>query len=110
MDSYREENPLLLVELPALLDGWVLDCEGKKARGSPFVIELFLPFKLLHSTTCDPHQWQLEDEFGNLAPIIEKYPLVVRSYNRVYRGGTRVWEAWEKNWAICRSGKCCMHS
>lgn len=109
VDGYVEEDTHLLAEIPALLDRWILDCEGKKARGSPFAIELFLPFELLHSTTCDPHKWQLKDEFGNLTPIMQKYPLVVRSYNRVYEGGTRVWNAWEENWGICRSGKCCMY-
>jgi hypothetical protein len=98
-----------LEEISSILDNLISQCEE---YANTFTIELFLPFMLL---TCDKsetdvHTWKLDVGFGNTIALIHKYPLVLRSYDRVYEISKlkpavrrRLRLAWESNWTICKN-------
>jgi vWA-MoxR associated protein C-terminal domain/Effector-associated domain 1 len=62
-------------------------------------IELFLPIRYL----CEPiDRWEIKDDFDNPVSLGSKYPLVVRSYDRVIKPQLRndfakAW-SWRKEW------------
>ena len=98
-----------LEEIPSILDELISQCEE---YANAFTIELFLPFKLLNCDTSetDVHTWKLDVGFGNTILVSHKYPLVLRSYDRIYeinklKPGVRrrLRQAWESNWAICKN-------
>jgi vWA-MoxR associated protein C-terminal domain len=102
--GYSKEE-VTLEEMPFLLDELILESER---YADMFTIELFLPLTLLNCDKTDVHTWKLYDQYDSYA-ISHKYPLVLRSYDRIYRMNKkrpeiklRERKAWENNWAICK--------
>ncbi len=56
-------------------------------------VELFLPHRYLNERV---DQWEIEDSFGNLVPLIAEHRLVVRSQDRVEKPDLR--NAFSKSW------------
>src|SRR3989442_9436574 len=98
-----------LVEIPSILDELISQYEE---YAHAFTIELFLPFILLNCDTSesDVHSWKLDAGFGNSIAMSQKYPLVLRSYDRVYeinklKPGVRrgIRKAWGRNWTFYKN-------
>ena len=105
VNSYVKEEATL-EEIPSLFDELISQCQE---HTDTFTIELFLPFALLNGDKDDVHTWRLDLGFDTIA-VSHKYPLVVRSYDRVYGVNKikpevrrRLRQAWEDNWAICKN-------
>lgn len=82
-----------------LLRDWIMQCEEYTPY---FTIELFLPFAFLNNKTCDVHQWRCDLDFGHADLITRTYPLVLRSYDRVYSKKPKTRYNWINNWNICK--------
>jgi hypothetical protein len=108
----KENVPL--EEIPSVMEELISHCAE---YSDAFTIELFLPFRLLNcdSSEIDVHNWKLDAAFGNSIAVSHKYPLVLRSYDRIYEVNKlkpgvrhRLRQAWQSNWAICKNCRVVM--
>ena len=84
---------------PTFLKDLIMLCAS---HAHHFTVELFLPFTLLNHENCDVHQWTYDADFGDRWVALE-YPLVLRSYDRIYEGNVILWNDWKENWTICEN-------
>ena len=103
----REE--VTFEEIPSFMDELIEHCAEYT---NAFTIELFLPFRMLNCDTSetDVHAWRLDAGYDNTIAISHKYPLVLRSYDRIYEINKlrpekrlELRQAWERNWAVCEN-------
>ena len=106
IDGYSKEG-VAFQEIPTLLAS---QCRRYARR---LTVEIFLPFTLLnvdssHAEEYDVHMWRIESGFDSIK-LDHKYPLVLRSYDRLYSFNDRpdfraeIRQAWECNWAVSNS-------